>query len=286
VAQDPAEAEFDSMPLNAISTGFVDLVLPLASIPGAIRRWSQTEPRLPAVDAGTEELAEDDRALLKKLFAEVRLRTGRDFARYKLSTVMRRIERRMQLRNVVELDRYVALLGETPEEVRALSDDLLVTVTSFFRDAAVFERIERDVIPYLFEGRSPNDNVRVWCVGCATGEEVYSIAMLLLEKASELDGRSPHLQVFASDLHEKSIEVAREGFFPGDISSEVSPERLKRFFVEEGGGYRVRKELREIVCAAVDQQLFNVVLTPDFNRAHRNHFHLEVMPGVQWMLVR
>jgi two-component system CheB/CheR fusion protein len=247
VAQDPAEAEFDSMPLNAISTGFVDLVLPLASIPGAIRRWSQTEPRLPAVDAGTETLAQDDRALLQKLFAQVRMRTGRDFARYKLSTVMRRIERRMQLRNVVELDRYVELLGETPDEVRALSDDLLVTVTSFFRDTAVFERIERDVIPYLFEGRSPGDDVRVWCVGCATGEEVYSIAMLLLEKASELDGRSPRLQVFASDLHEKSIQVAREGFYPGDISSEVSPGRLRRFFVEEAGGYRVRKELREIV---------------------------------------
>jgi len=137
------------------------------------------------------------------------VRTGRDFARYKLSTVMRRIERRMQLRNVVELDRYVALLGETPEEVRALSDDLLVTVTSFFRDAAVFERIERDVIPYLFEGRSPNDNVRVWCVGCATGEEVYSMAILLQE-----ENLYERCRIYATDMNEVTLQKAKEGIFP------------------------------------------------------------------------
>ncbi len=246
VAQDPKEAQFDSMPQSAISAGFVDLVLPIAAIPGAILRWSRTEPRMPAVAPDSEKVG-DHQGLLRKILLLVRASTDRDFTRYKRSTVMRRIQRRMQLRYVEELDRYLELLRHTPEEVRALADDLLVTVTSFFRDQPVFERLERDIVPYLFEGKDADDEVRVWCVGCASGEEVYSIAMLLLEKAAMLEGAAPRIHVFASDLHEKSVAVARDGFYPGNIASEVPPDRLKRFFVEESGGYRVRKDVREII---------------------------------------
>lgn len=261
VVQDPNEAEYDGMPQSAIATGFVDLVLPVASIPSAVLRFARTEPRLPLAHDG-EAMDVDHRVLLQKIFAQVRARTGRDFTRYKRSTIMRRIQRRMQLRYVEELDRYVELMRHTPEEVRALSDDLLITVTSFFRDPEVFDKLAAEVIPALFEGRGPDDEIRAWCVGCATGEEVYSVAMLLLEEAGKREGLAPKLHIFASDLHERSLEMAREGFYPGDISAEVSQERLKRFFVEETGGYRVRKEVRELVVFAPH----NLLGDPPFSR--------------------
>jgi two-component system CheB/CheR fusion protein len=262
IAQDPNEAEFDSMPQSAISAGFVDLVLPVTSIPGAVLRWARTEPRLPALPADAESLSSDHELMLQRIFGQIRARTGRDFTRYKRSTVMRRIQRRMQLRYVEELDRYLAFLRQSPDEVRALSDDLLITVTSFFRDPAVFERLEKDVVPRLFDDKHAGDEVRVWCVGCATGEEVYSIAMLLLEKAAERDGLAPRVHIFATDLHERSLEIAREGFYPGDIASEVPLARLKRFFVEEAGGFRIRKEVRESVVFAPH----NLLGDPPFSR--------------------
>src|SRR5262245_63540221 len=261
VVQDPNEAEYDGMPQSAIATGFVDLVLPIAAIPGAVLRSARTEPRLPLAQDG-EALEVDHRVLLQKVFAQVRARTGRDFTRYKRSTIMRRIQRRMQLRYVEELDRYVEFLRQSPEEVRALSDDLLITVTSFFRDPEVFEQIIKDVVPHLFQEKGPDDELRIWCVGCATGEEVYSIAILMLEEAANREGLAPKLHIFASDLHERSLEMAREGFYPGDIAAEVSEERLKRFFVEETGGYRVRKEVRETVVFAPH----NLLGDPPFSR--------------------
>jgi two-component system CheB/CheR fusion protein len=261
VVQDPNEAEYDGMPQSAIATGYVDLVLPVSSIPSAVLRFARTDPRLPVAQDG-ETLEADHRVLLQKVFAQVRARTGRDFTRYKRSTIMRRIQRRMQLRYVEELDGYVEYLRHSPEEVRALSDDLLINVTSFFRDPAVFDRIRDDVVPALFADKGPDDEIRIWCVGCATGEEVYSIAMLMLEEAARREGLAPRLHIFASDLHERSLEVAREGFYPGDIAAEVSKERLKRFFVEETGGFRVRKEVRQKVVFAPH----NLLGDPPFSR--------------------
>ena len=261
VVQDPNEAEYDGMPQSAIATGFVDLVLPLASIPSAVLRFARTEPRLPVSPDG-ETIAVDHRVLLQKVFAQIRARTGRDFTRYKRSTIMRRIQRRMQMRYLEEFDRYVEFLRQSPDEVRALSDDLLITVTSFFRDAEVFEHLATSVIPHLFAEKEPDDEVRVWCVGCATGEEVYSVAMLMHEEAAKREGLAPKIHIFASDLHERSLEIAREGFYPGDIAAEVSKERLKRFFVEETGGYRVKKDVREAVVFAPH----NLLGDPPFSR--------------------
>jgi two-component system CheB/CheR fusion protein len=261
IAQDPNEAEYDGMPQSAIATGFVDLVLPIFSIPSAVLRFASTEPRLPLTADG-DAVQSDHRVLLQKVLAQVKARTGRDFTRYKRSTIMRRIIRRMQLRNTEELRQYVNLLRQTPDEARALADDLLITVTSFFRDPQVFARIERDVIPKLFREKGGDDEIRVWCVGCATGEEVYSFAMLLLEESARRESEAPRLHLFASDLHDRSLEVARDGFYPGDIASEVSPERLKRFFTEETGGYRIRKEVREMVVFAPH----NLLSDPPFSR--------------------
>jgi two-component system, chemotaxis family, CheB/CheR fusion protein len=259
VVQDPSEAEYDGMPQSAIATGLVDLVLSMDEIPDAVLRFARTEPDVLVLDE--ERIEVDRRRLLQRVFAQVRVRTGRDFSRYKRSTVLRRIARRMQIHQVEELAAYVEMLHEQPDEVRALADDLLVTVTSFFRDPEVFAWLEAEVIPRIFEGKNDEDGVRVWSVGCATGEEAYSFAILLLEAVERVQ-IGLRLQVFASDLHEHSLERAREGFYPGDIEADVSPARLKRFFVKENGGYRIRKEVREIVVFAPH----NLIGDPPFSR--------------------
>ena len=260
LAQDPADAEYDSMPQSAIATGMIDLVLPVTEIPAAILRIVRTRPRVAALSEGGE-LEDDAKRLLQQLFTLLRAGTGRDYRRYKRSTITRRIERRMQLRHVEDLSAYTELLRTDSQEVRVLSDDLLITVTSFFRDPEVFEKLERDVIPSLFSGKGADDEVRIWSVGCATGEEAYSLAILLFERAYRQE-EAPRIQVFASDMHEGSLQKAREGYYPGDIETDVTPERLERFFVRENGGYRVRKELREAVVFAPH----NVLADPPFSR--------------------
>jgi len=260
IVQDPVEAEYDGMPQSAIATGIVDLVLPVRQIPAAILRIVRTQPHVPLVD-DSEELDGETRDLLYKIFAQIRVRTGRDFSRYKRSTILRRIQRRMQIRHIEDSTDYLELLRSDAEELRTLGDDLLVNVTSFFRDPETFEMLESETIPALFKGKGAEDEIRVWSVGCATGEEAYSLAMLLLEEASRRE-ISPRIQIFASDLHEGSLRKARDGFYPGDIESHVTPERLKRFFVQESGGYRVCKEIRELVVFAPH----NLLGDPPFSR--------------------
>ncbi len=260
IAQDPTDAEFDGMPQSAISTGVVDLVLPLADIPRAILDFARTEPdvQIPTDDG---ELGETETAILHKVFGQLRARTGRDFSQYKRATLMRRIRRRMQVRRIEHFGDYLELLRTEPDEARVLGDDLLITVSSFFRDPEVFQHIEDVVLPAIFATKAPGDQVRVWSVGCATGEEAYSLAMLLAEQAERSDS-PPEIQVFASDLHERSLGKARDGFYPGDIRTDVSAERLGRYFREERGGYRVRDELRELVVFAPH----NLLSDPPFSR--------------------
>lgn len=261
IVQDPNEAEFDGMPQSAIATGMVDFVAPVAEIPALVSRICETQPRLPFVDDESAATEQEDRVLLQKVFAQIRARTERDFSRYKRSTILRRIARRMQINHIETLPAYLDRLRENGDEVRALADDLLITVTNFFRDPEVFDRLAQSIIPRLFDGKQGKDVVRAWSVGCATGEEAYSIAMLLLEEASRRE--SPcDIQVFASDLHRRSLERAREGFFPGDIDQDVSSERLRRFFHKENGGYRIAKEVRDLVVFAPH----NLLSDPPFSR--------------------
>ncbi len=260
VVQDPNEAEYDGMPQSAIATGLADLILPVAEIPSALDRIAQTKPQVP-VPADGDEIDGDHRKLLQKVFALLRARSGRDFSHYKQSTLLRRISRRMQLNYVETLERYVEKLQSSPDEVRALSDDLLITVTNFFRDPDVFETLQAEVIPRLFEGKGPEDSIRIWSVGTATGEEAYSLAMLLLEQAARVDSPPP-IQIFATDLHAASLAKAREGFYSADISSDVNTERLGRFFHKEHGGYRIRKEVRDLVVFSVH----NLLSDPPFSR--------------------
>jgi two-component system CheB/CheR fusion protein len=260
IVQDPNEAEYDGMPQSAIATGMADFVLPLAEIPATILRYDNTEPRVPRVDDG-EIVPQDERVFLQNILAHLRSVTERDFSRYKPSTVLRRISRRMQLNHVEDPRAYIDMLRIRVDEARALADDLLITVTHFFREPEVFEKLEKEIIPRLFDGKTQHDAVRVWSVGCATGEEAYSLAILLVEAAEKLH-TAPQIQIFASDLHTRSLAHAREGLYPGDIESDVSPERLERFFRHENGGYRIGKEIRNLVVFAPH----NILSDPPFSR--------------------
>lgn len=261
IVQDPSEAEYDGMPQSAIATGLADLILPVEQIPSAILRFDRATPNVKVPDDGEELVDRSEVMLLQKVFMHLRARTDRDFSRYNRSTVLRRIARRMQLNYIENLQAYVDRLRDQPEETRALADDLLVTVTNFFRDTAVFEKLQKDVIPRLFDKKESRDSVRLWSVGCATGEEAYSLAILLLEEAGRREA-PPQIQLFASDLHGRSLQRAREGFYSGDIETDVGPERLKRFFARESGGFRVRHELRDLIVFAPH----NLLGDPPFSR--------------------
>ena len=198
---------------------------------------------------------------LRRILARVRTTTGHDFSRYKRSTVLRRLRRRMHVRQAGEMGAYLALLREDEDEVRALLKDFLISVTNFFRDPEAFEALETQVIPQLFEARGRDEAVRVWVPGCATGEEAFSVAMLLCERAEALEA-APRLKVFATDVDEEALEHARKGCYPAAIAADVSPERLRRFFVREGESYRVREPLREVVLFA----RHNLLHDPPFSR--------------------
>ncbi len=259
LVQDPNEADFDGMPQSAIATELVDLVLPVKAMPEYILRFARTRPKVEALQAS--ELPDAENQALQQIFAQLRARTGQDFAKYKRSTVLRRLQRRMQLHQKETLQDYLAFLRESAGEVRQLADDFLITVTQFFRDQKDFEYLEHKVIPKLFEGKGAGDRIRVWSVGCATGEEAYSIAMLLREQSAALWQEAPELQVFASDLHDQSLRRAREGVYPESISADMSPERLQRFFTREDNSYRVRKDLRDMVVFAAH----NLLRDPPFS---------------------
>ncbi len=259
IVQDPQDAEYDGMPRSAIATGMVDLVLPVAQIPGHLNRITRvgSEPAL----REAERLGAEERRILQGIFAQVKGRTRRDFSRHKPSTILRRIQRRMQLRQVETLESYLQVLREIPDESAALANEFLINVTSVFRDPEVFAALERDVVPHLFAGKTSNDTVRAWSVGCATGEEAYSLAMLLVE-VSQRENVQPKIQLFASDLHDPSLKVARDGVYTGQIETELGPQRLARFFVEESGGYRVRDEIRDRIVFAQHDLLAD----PPFSR--------------------
>lgn len=258
-AQHPDDAEYADMPRNSIATGIVDHVLSAREIPAKLHAFFHHLERVDGVQDPSERVAGDD-ATLRDILVQLRARTGHDFTNYKRPTVMRRITRRMAVNEVAGLTSYAALVRERPDELQALLKDLLISVTHFFRDAEAFEVLEKRVIPQLFEGKGEDDQVRVWVAGCATGEEAYSIGMLLLEHAGTLP-LPPAIQVFATDLDAASITAARQGLYSLNDAADVSPERLRRFFSKEGEAYRVRQELRESVLFSQH----NIIKDPPFS---------------------
>jgi two-component system, chemotaxis family, CheB/CheR fusion protein len=238
LVQHPDEAEHPSMPRAAIATAAVDFVLPLHRLADQLVALIRTRRTLLSQSLGNED------EFVRRVLAHVRVKTGHDFAQYKRSTVMRRILRRMQVARKESVEEYFSFLRENADEAHALLSDLLISVTTFFRDPKVFEALSKYVVPNLFHERTAADTIRVWVPGCASGEEAYSIAILLLEEASRREFR-PEIQIFGSDMDEKAINVAREGRYPASIESDLSEERLRRFFVQDREHYRITRELRD-----------------------------------------
>jgi two-component system CheB/CheR fusion protein len=256
LVQDPEEAEFGSMPRAAISAG-ADFILPVREIATQLVELAKIKA---SVSAQTIDGA-DNEEWIRGIIALLRIRTGQDFAHYKRATFMRRLARRMQVAQTDDLQTYFNYLRDSADEAQCLFNDLLISVTSFFRDAPAFEVLATEVIPRLFDGKTEEHVIRVWVAGCATGEEAYSLAMLLLEEAGRHD-RRPGIQVFATDLDAQALSFAREGRYPAAIASDVSEDRLRRFFIREGEQYRIRREVRDLVVFAVH----SILRDPPFSR--------------------
>lgn len=238
-------AEYDGMMRSAVATGLVDFVLPAEEMPGKlIQYFGHLRETAPQKDG--KGLRREVANHLPAICALLRARTGHDFSEYKESTIIRRIQRRMQVLQRKAPEAYIDRLKADPHEIDLLFHALLIGVTSFFRDPQAFEAVDREVITPLMENVGPDSTIRVWVPGCSTGEEAYSIAMLLHERLPP-DRKRPHIQIFASDIDERSLEVGRIGRYPASIAEQVGDARLKRFFVREDGTFRVVGELRESI---------------------------------------
>ncbi len=265
MAQNPDSTTYDGMPRNAIATGLVDYVLPPAEMPAQLIAYvAHASTRRPRPVSAPVPKAGDS---LKKICAVLRAQTGHDFSQYKESTLVRRVERRMAIHQIGQADEYLRYLQHNPVEVEALFRDLLIGVTSFFRDPEAFAALQAQVIPRLFAGKLAGGTVRVWICGCSTGEEAYSIAILIQEHLETLR-QAFKVQVFATDIDRQAIEQARSGVYPASIAADVPPERLARFFAQNTDGpgapgdYRIKKVIRDLLVFS--QQ--DVIRDPPFSK--------------------
>ncbi len=261
MAQSPESTEFDGMPCSAIATGLVDFELPPAEMAAQLIAYAAHafgKPELTATSPSTKT-----EKALRRIFILLRAQTGHDFSQYKPSTVHRRIDRRMAVHQIELVDEYVRFLQNTPAEVEALFRDLLIGVTRFFRDGEAFEYLEREVIPKLLKEKTAGEPIRIWTAGCSTGEEAYSIAILLVERMNALKRHYP-VQIFATDIDSRAIAAARAGLYPASIAVDVTPERLARFFTAEADGsvYRIHKNIRDLLVFSEQ----DVIKDPPFSR--------------------
>lgn len=261
LVQTPATTEFNGMPRSAIATGLVDYELPPVEMPARLLAYTQRSFGLN--HQGTLAASMKSQSSLKKIFVLLRAQTGHDFSHYKPSTIYRRIERRMAVHQLESIENYVKYLQTSAPEVEALFRDLLIGVTNFFRDTEAFRALEDQVIPQLFAGKSPGGVIRVWTTGCSTGEEAYSIAILLVERMEALK-QSFTIQVFATDIDSRAIATARAGLYPSSIAADISAERLARFFTAEpdGSAYRIHRGIRDLLIFSEQ----NVIKDPPFSK--------------------
>jgi two-component system CheB/CheR fusion protein len=271
LVQHPEDAEYDQMPRAAIATGAVDVILPVAELPERIIAMALAASQIvfpegttlddtsDADDSTLESESREHEDALRDIMLILRAKTGHDFRAYKRATVLRRIERRMQVNGLQTLEGYRDFLHEHAYERPALLKDMLISVTNFFRDRESFDVLETEVIPRLFEQASEDTRIRAWSAGCATGEEAYSLAMLLTEAAAP---HSASVQVFATDIDDDAITHARRGFYSSAATADIAPGRITRFLSREGDGYRVQKSLRERVLFA----RHNVLQDPPFSK--------------------
>ncbi len=272
MAQSPDDAEYDSMPRSAIETGMVDIVLPVLEMPQRLmdlsRNMQTMEQPIESPAASEQSLSpaptRANESALHDILGLLRSRTGHDFRHYKQATVLRRIERRLQVNAVHDMTGYAQLLNDRPEETPALLADMLIGVTNFFRDQEAFDALERDIIPRLFEEKAllgESDALRIWSAACSTGEEAYSLGMLFTDYV-ERNGLRAEVQVFATDIDDQALEIARASIYPEAIVTDVPPARLQQYFTKERNRYRLRKELRERILFA----RHNILRDPPFSR--------------------
>lgn len=260
IAQDPQTAQFEDMPRNAVATGLVDFVLSPDRMPEALLNYM----RHPYVRGGEQAAvleAEGERGGLQDILSLVLAEKGCDFRCYKKSTIVRRIERRMGLHQIPDLVRYYDLLRRDPNEMSQLFKDLLINVTSFFRDAEAFEDLRQKAVAPLVRAKQTDEPLRIWVAGCASGEEAYSLAMLLREEVVAARKNCP-VQVFATDIDEEALEFARQGIYAEGIAVDVGPERLSKFFIRNDRGYQVIEPVRKSVVFAVQ----NLIADPPFSK--------------------
>ena len=292
LVQEPATAKFDSMPRSAINAGLADIVAPADELPGRIMAYLQRTPLIARTEAALEDKTQ---SALEKAVILLRTHTGNDFSFYKRNTLYRRIERRMGIHQIAKMAGYVRYLQENPQEMDLLFKELLIGVTNFFRDPAAWDQLRDQAIPALLASRAPGQALRAWVPGCSTGEEAYSLAIVLKEAVEKLKPKGRFaIQIFATDLDKDAIEKARQGVFPANISADVSDARLKRFFTKEATGYRVRKEIREMVIFAPQNLIMDppftkldilscrnllIYLTPEVQKKLIPLFHYSLLPG-------
>jgi len=261
LAQTPSTAKYDGMPRAAIATGMVDMVLPPADIAAKLTEIAAHPYIREVIPTSGDELNVRDEQL-RRIFELLRPASGIDFRHYKLPTIKRRLLRRMALHRLTDVQHYVRLLEQTPAEVRALYQDLLIHVTRFFREPESFKSLAQQVFPKLIEGRREEQPIRAWVSGCATGEEAYSLAISLLDYLQDHHQQETRIQIFATDVSETAIEHARAGLYPASIESDVPPEILRRYFSKVDGSYRVSKMVRDL-CVFARQDLTK---DPPFSR--------------------
>ena len=257
LVQTPETSKFDGMPLSALNTGLVDCSLPVIEMPNALLSYQHSLRQL--VNNKTSSTLSEEQ--IDSILSALRLQTKYDFSNYKKGTLTRRIERRMGLKHLTDFSAYSNLVQESPDEAHHLFKDLLISVTDFFRDSEAYEQLESEVIPKIIKMKAPDELIRVWIPGCATGEEPYSIAMIILEQL-QLANKHNQLQIFASDIDEQAIGVARAGSYPLNIAADVSAERLQQFFIKMDGRFKVNKTLRD--CVVFAEQ--NMISDPPFSK--------------------
>ncbi len=258
LAQSEESAKYSGMPGSATATGLVDLVLDPEEMPHKLIAYFNQ----PLQARVREPETSDNQEWLRKIFSLLRLQTGLDFSFYKTNTIQRRISRRMLLNQIEDYETYLSFLRQNSQEVNALFQELLIGVTNFFRDPESFEILKKRVLPEIFSKLEDDTNFRVWVPGCSSGEEVYSLAMIILECLDDFPGKRVNLQMFGTDIDRRAIDKAREGLYPSSIKADVSQERLSRFFNSEGESLRICKEVRDTVVFSV-QDLLN---DPPFSR--------------------
>jgi two-component system CheB/CheR fusion protein len=256
LVQEPTTAKYDGMPTSVIQAGYATHVLPVDKMPEALLADTHSFTIQTEVSPAAKTASGINRILM-----QLRSSTGHDFSHYKKSTIGRRIERRMSQHSINDTDVYARYLKENPAEVQTLFKELLINVTSFFRDVEAFAVLENEILPRLCKDKPDDYLFRVWVAGCATGEEAYSIAILLRELLDQAH-QEFKVQIYSTDLADDAIAIARAGIYPPNIAQDVTPERLRRFFVKEDAGYRVKKEIREMVVFAIQ----NVIKDPPFTR--------------------